>query len=516
MDINFFKIEDAQLIAYNYYEAQVSNNDLLELNSYKIRNILSLVFNPKTRDLILEEIFHEGGAFLTSETQHGLHKYLSSDERDELKNHLYEYLNYQIDSQWQNTITQVLKIESINIIVIPTLILHHDSILAQLKTLFPHKKFIDWYNYKEPSRVLFLDYNHAWKKQNLFTVQDSNSLACFIKHFFENTYQWKKYDNERSIFKSLVTPLRELLFSTEILEEIKSNLNELKPKEVKNIWSNLLEDQHKSTYNYAVKEEIRVHFNKTKANDYPINSLFILLKENKYTIKNAAELIENAIQYEEGYEISNLENIIINIDADKITEAIEKDSSVYEVIQTVLIKFNLDERDGRIWKQLLLRKSMEFGIEEVYKEIETLSNRIKFVSLHTFENTYCNPRNETIIPLEKKVFKAICQYLDLPLIYRAALQRERNLTGKRSQEFNSKLKELTKVIIECEVLDKLTNDDELLKTLNESIEVIEKRIDMDFFGFTRDALEFACFVLCHEIIDKMKLKPIHKIEHINI
>ena len=50
MTINFYKIEDAQLLSYHYYSAQVSNIDLLELNGYKIRNILSVVFNTKTRD----------------------------------------------------------------------------------------------------------------------------------------------------------------------------------------------------------------------------------------------------------------------------------------------------------------------------------------------------------------------------------------------------------------------------------------------------------------------------------
>ena len=50
MNINFYKLEELLLLSYHYYVAQVSNNDLLELNGYKIRNILSIVFDKKTRD----------------------------------------------------------------------------------------------------------------------------------------------------------------------------------------------------------------------------------------------------------------------------------------------------------------------------------------------------------------------------------------------------------------------------------------------------------------------------------
>jgi len=88
------------------------------------------------------------------------------------------------------------------------------------------------------------------------------------------------------------------------------------------------------------------------------------------------------------------------------------------------------------------------------------------------------------------------------------------VVGGHSQELHIKLKEIIKAIIEYGVLDKHAHDDALLEILNYSVDKIEKRVDMDYFGFTKDSLIYACIELCYEITDKMKLKPIHKIEHV--
>jgi hypothetical protein len=512
MNINFYEIEELQLLSYHYYTAQVSNNDLLELNGYKIRNILSIVFDQKMRDLVLKDLFNEDGAFLSSETKDNLFRYLSSDERIDLKNYLSNYLDYQIESEWHQTITLLLNNESISTILIPAPILSHHLILTQLKTLFPKKKFVDWNNYDETTEALILDYNHVWKKRNIFTVQDSGSTFYFLKHFFESAYLWKTYAEDKNIYDTINTPLRISLFSSEILSEIKSKLDDLKPNNEVNIWSTLLDEHHNSMYNYIGKEEIKIHFDKNKANNYSLNNSFILAEENKFIIKNATELIGNASKYETGYKICNLENIILNIEVSKIIAAIEKDESILKIVQPLWEKFNLKEQDGRLWKQLLQNKTKEYGMEIVFAEIERISGVKHFISLQTFEKTYCNPGSITIIPREKKVFKAICQYVELPLEYRAAMHRERNLIGGQSEELRSKLKALIIAMVNLEIFDQQRNDESLLEIINNSIEKIENRVDMDFFGSTRDALSYACIAIYYEIKEKLKLKPILKIE----
>ena len=512
MKINFYKIEELQLLSYHYYVAQVSNNDLLELNGYKIRNILSIIFDKKTRDLVLEDLFNENGTFLSTETKVNLFRYLSSDERIDLKNYLFTYLDYQIESEWLQTISQLLNTEAINTILIPAPILRHHFILTQLKTLFPKKKFVDWHGYDETKEALILDYNHVWKKRNILSIQDSNFNAYFLKHFFESNYQRKVYGEERHLFNRMNTLTRESLISKEILIEVKEKLLSLRPPDSSNEWDVLHESNHKNSYN--PQEEIVIYFSTSISNKYRINVSFLLVKDGKYTIKTAIDLVNNPAYFVGKYYFSNIENIITQIDLSKLNKAIEKDKSLDFIIQPLWDKFNLKKEDGTLWKQLLSRKAKENGLETVFSEIEEISGIKQFISLNTFENTYCDPNNNTIIPREKKVFKAICQYLELPLEYRAAIHRERNLTGGHSQELHSKLKDIIKVIVEYGVLDNHKNDDELLNILNHYVDKIENRVDMDFFGFTRDSLLYACKEICYEIIDKRRLKPIIKIEYV--
>lgn len=515
MNVDFYNIRELQLLSYHHYVDLVSNNDLLELNDFKIRNILSIVFNEKMRDLVLEDLFNMNGTFLSNETKDKLFRYVSTDERIDLKNHLSTYLDYQIESDWLQNITQILTSESINTILIPAPIFSNNDLLNQLKKIFPFKKFIDWHRYDETNlTVLILDYNHGWKKHNLFTLKDSNSKAYFLKHFFENIYKRKVYNEERHLFNRMNTLTRELLFSKEILNEVKERLMSLRPPDSLNEWDREHENNHKNSFN--PHEEVIIYFGTNNTNKHRINASFLLEKDGKYTIKTAKDLVNNSTQFVGQYDFSNIENIIAQIDLSELNKAVKKDKSLDYIIQPLWEKFNLKKEDGTLWKQLLSAKSKEYGLEKVFTEIERISGIKRFISLNTFENTYCNPNNSTIIPREKKIFKAICIYLDLDDNYRKFIHRERNLIGGHSQELHSKLKELINAIVELQVLDLHKNDDAFLEILNLSIDEIEKRIDMDFFGYTKDSLFYACIAICYEIINKMRLKPILKIEHITL
>ncbi len=513
MNINFHTIDEAFLISYYYFTAQVSNNDLKELNSFKIRNIFSIVFNEESKNLVLNDLFNKEGLFLTSETKHELFKFLSLEERNELKDYLTTYLKYQIESNWYKTLKKELHSKNINRVLVPTSILSNDLILAQLKELFPNKKFIDWRSYNENSSVLIIDYNHAWKKRNIFTVQDSSSSAFFLKHFFGYIYQWKIYKEDKHLFNRMNTQTRETLLGENVLSEINEKLVSLRPQKPLIECDLLHESDHKSYCNPP--EEMIIYFNSSDNNKYRITSSFILEKDKKYSVKTAKELVSNPSHFEGTFKISSLEKIISEIDLIEFNKAIEKDESGFKIIQSISEKFKLKEEDGVYWKQLLQIKSIEYEINDVFSRIEEISGINNFVSLNTFENTYCNPQNSTIIPREKKVFKAICQYLNLPPEYRAYIHRRRNLIGGHSQELHLNLKKLIKAIIDCDIVKEYENDDALLENLNWSIDKIEERIDMDFFGFsTKDSIIYACIQICFEIMDKIKLKSIDKIEHI--
>lgn len=511
MKIDFHEIEESKLISYLYFVAQVSNYNLRELNGYKVRNILSIAFNTKIQNLILEDLFNQNGDFLSIETKDNLFRHLSPDEKDDLKNLISNYLDYQIESSWYEHVCQVLNESSLNTIVVSSAILNSDSILNELKVLFPKKKFADWCTLNEMTSALFLDYNQSWKKRNIFNVQQNESEGVFLKHFFKNVYDRKIYNDEYQIYRSISTPLRKQLFGGEILDELKKNLDSIKPSDDYNEWD-ILHESDDRNYNNP-QEEVLIYFDKNKCNKYRINESFLLENDPCFLYKTAKELIDNPGIFENKFQFSNIENIIKRIDLDELNKALEKDDSINMIIQPLWEKFNLNENDGRLWKQLLQRKVQENGLLNVYSEIENISGIRQFISINTFENTYCNPSSYTVIPREKKVFKAICRYLELPLEYRVALHRERILIGGHSQELNMKLKPLIEMIVKFGVLDNHKSDDNLLKILTEVINKIEERVDMEYFGFTRDSLFYACFTLCYEIIDKMRLKQILKIEH---
>ena len=512
MNIRFYKFHDLQLISYHRFVMNVSNNDFLELNGYKTRNILSIVFNHKTRDLVLDELFSANGNFLSSETKNNLLTHLSPEDALEIRQDLQNYLECQIQSDWLKYVSAILNEEKVNTILIPTPVLNHTLILNQLQTLFPKKKFVDWRGYDEEKKIVILDYNHIWKKRNIFTLEDSKFSACFLKHFFEDSFNWKLYNDDKRSFAAFCTPTRIALFGNDVINELKLTLASMRPANEASDFTKMLDESHNLQYNQYSRDEIKIHFENQKTKNYALSSSFFLVENGKYEIEDAYTLLESCSKYEGAYSVANLENIILNIDVSKIIEAIEKDEAIYYIVQPLWVKFNLSEDDGSLWKQLLARKSKELGVNVVFKEIERLYGTNNFVSQNTFEGTYCNPKSTTIIPREKRVFKAICQYLELPIEYRAAVQRERNLVGSYSEELRGKLKALIKSMVECKVFDEQRDDDSLLEVLNVSIEKIEKDVDIDFFGSTREALIYSSIAIYYEIIEKIKLKPIVKIE----
>jgi hypothetical protein len=512
MSIHFHEIEDCKLISYYYYLDQVSNNGLRELNGFKIRNILSVTFNTKIRNLVLRDLFNENGRFLTDETKDNLFRFLSTDELDDLKNLLYSYLDYQIESSWLDYVCEVLTESGLNTIIVSSHVLGNYGILNELKALFPHKRFLDWHNINDTTPALFIDYNQSWKKRNIFNYKHNNSKFIFLKHFFENVYKRRIYNDEKQIFEILNVPLRKQLFGDEILAGMKANLDSLKPSESFNEWDLLHDSDDRNSNN--PQEEIIIQYNLDRSNRYRTTASFLLYKEKKYFIASAKELVTNSSRFENIFEFSHLETIIGELDLNELNKAIQKDESINLVIQPLWNKFNLNEENGSLWKQLLKKKIQENGLLSVYSEIERMAALKNFVSINTFKNTYCNPNSPSVIPREKRIFKAICKYLELPLEYRLAIQRERILIGGHSQELHVKLKAFIEAIVELGVLDIHKNDDKLLETLNGVIEKIEERVDIEYFGFNRDSLLYACIGLCYEITNKIRLKPIVKIEHI--
>jgi uncharacterized protein (DUF1697 family) len=511
MKILFHKLSNQQLSPYLHFIKEVNSYGISELNSYEIRNILSFVFNQEIKNIILEDLFDINGLILSKETKQDLFNYLTFDDIAYIKNLLSDYLEFQINSPWRDKINNFLKTNrNINKIVIPKSIYKFEKLSAILTNLFFGHKLINWENFEDNNNSLILDYNQGWKKRNIFNINNESTISIFLEHFFKNEHDWKLYRIEKDIFINLDNKTRNLIFGEDIIFQIKRILLSQKPANQKNYWDNIHEEKHKEAV--SPQEEIIIHYESNKSIKYNLKASFLTFKDNNFEITKAEQLLANPEKYIKKYQISNLENIINKIDLNELNKALKKDENISNTLSSLWVKYNLEEKNGKLWKQLLKLKTNQLGINKIYEDIEKLYGIIDFVSMHTFQNAYCNPKNETIIPREKKVFKAICQYLELPKEYRISIHMERILIGGHSKELNEKLKRVIILIIDNGIINGLSYDNNIINNLKSKIKQIEENIDMDYFGITKETLPHACLELCHEIKSKMKLKHFKKIE----
>jgi hypothetical protein len=107
-----------------------------------------------------------------------------------------------------------------------------------------------------------------------------------------------------------------------------------------------------------------------------------------------------------------------------------------------------NESAGRIWKTLLRKKSELLGIESLYEELKTIFNKysIPLVSINYFRSSWINVESDTLIPRGNKVFKVLCDYLNLNNNYRLIIFRLKNasISGKieATKKYSSLLKDL--------------------------------------------------------------------------
>jgi hypothetical protein len=511
MKIDFYKINDQDLASYYYFFDKINENNLIELNGYRIRNILSIVFNQNIKNYIINDLFNHEGKLLSSETKNELFRNISEEERNDLKSFLLAYLEIQINSAWLKNINQVIQENQLNIILLPSFVKNDVFLSSEFNRLFPDKKLVDWSGFDISKKALIIDYNHSWSRKNIFMIKNCDSKSFFLKHFFENVYQWKIYSEEKNLYLLFNTPSRQFLFGNEILDELTVQLEKLKPEKKKNEQYKFFDSEHKNSF--SAQDELVLHFNNSKHTKYPMSASFLLKKGIKFEIVTAWDLVNSNNKYEDQFCACNIENLISKIDLSKLKVEIEKKNEMASSVDNLWIKHNLNPANGKLWKQLLFLKSKEVGGENLFNEIKCLLNNSSFVSLNTFLNTYCNPSNPTITPREKKVFRIICRYLDLPIEYMLAIQRERNLTGENSQERNIYLKNWLKAMVDIDLLD-TSDSSAFLEKLNSNLCLICDIFDLEYFGLTEETLVIACKEFVDEILLKMNCNKIDRIEYI--
>jgi len=218
-----FMIPDEVLTDYRLYEARVRALGLSELNGFKIRNVLSTVFDSSYGEQVISEIFDKNGDLLSPETRYELHRVVSSNVKDELVQYLRLYLERQLSCGWYEKVRSKLEDLHLSNILFPSYVMAHEGFRSSQERRFRNMRLYDWQSFDGTFGILALDYNHAWKKRNIFTVTGNNSAALSLKHFFGDVYEWKLYSEDKNTFYRLNSATRVEIFGNEIVDGVKKS-----------------------------------------------------------------------------------------------------------------------------------------------------------------------------------------------------------------------------------------------------------------------------------------------------
>lgn len=150
----------------------------------------------------------------------------------------------------------------------------------------------------------------------------------------------------------------------------------------------------------------------------------------------AIDLTEEKLYMQNIYEILSEINIyerMINV---------EKQEAELKIIRA---QFDVDDTTpGRLWKILLKKRAEIFGTPQLYERLKLYLEHdgLTLVSFDHFVSTWIVPGSSTLTPLNKNVFRAVCDFLELPRIYYHIMQQIRNANVQATKESTRKMSSL--------------------------------------------------------------------------
>lgn len=420
------------------------NDDLYELRSIKMMNIYSLCYNKEIKEFILNDIFspNKESHLITYETKEGILE-LPKSEYDSLISTMSNTLDVIINSNLKSTIKESLKPKTK--IVLDYLIINNQALLLLIKEALEIKQinqFISWEDLDDSidSPVMLLSYRdqgkfnyHFYPNINELNVPKCTSIhSVFSAMFFKVLYRWSIYNLMNNYHRTLDHHIRQKHFKW---NELKHTVNKLKPQALDDLsWNWDLENDYSSidnriTYRVSYKDKKYLTFNPSDLAVYQETN------SKRPRIETIRWIHENIEIQESPIEVKKLDDLIDDFNpAEKLI-----DFKQQEIDLNIIRKdFNLEDEDaGRLWKILLHRKAISLGEKQLYEELSSVfkENNIPIVSYNYFTDTWINPISDTIVPRGNKIFKVLCDYLELPLTYRRIIYtiKNRTINGKRNQ-----------------------------------------------------------------------------------
>ena len=364
-----------------------------------------------------------------------------------------------------------------------------------------------------PQNAIILSYrdqgtifNNFYPNINELYIYEDKNIKCFYMEFlYKQTYEWSQYNLLKYYYKLFNHPIRKEYFSW---EELNNEIKKLKPeKRIEIDWD--LESDYSNTENRITYtlfyENIR-----RGSTFHPSDLIIYFEKEsNQKRIQTIKWIYENV-----GF--NDVELFIQELD-----ELIEKFNPAEKIIDTQqqereleIIRKNLDlgnESAGRIWKILLLRKVEESNADIIYQELEEIFNRnnISIVSKSNFENVWSNTDSDSLLPRGNKVFKVLCDYLQLPTSYRRIIYTIKNKTTQGKRNFTRIYSKLLKDLFNDGCFD---NGVLVENILSNRIQYYKNSHDLDELGIDEENPLNDLVALVELIKPELSLKKVEKIE----
>lgn len=432
---------------------EVNIRDFYELRSIKMMNIYSICLNDDIKSYILDDLFSksESSELISIST-----KIAILELRDEIIALLKESLSNTLDS----IIHSKIKSKIIEKISYSSTVILDDSIIrnSKLSLKFLHAlditKNLKLKNWSEltnggSTSFLILSYRDQGKYPNYyypnlleFQYEEGNRVVAILHNFFfGNHFRWSKYTILKDYQKYLSHPIRDAHFDWDKLKKLIQNERPLAKIDID--WN--LENEFSTSEN---RDAYKIKTVNQRAKTYHSSDLLIFseIKTASPKIERVKWFFENEDIYGTKYKIQKLDELLDEFNpAERLIDTTQQELEL-EIIRKQLGLGN--ETAGRIWKTLLRNKSELLGVETLYEELKLIfdKNNIPLVSINHFRNSWINIESDSLMPRGNKVFKFLCNYLELNNNYRLILYRLKNasISGKieATKKYSNLLKDL--------------------------------------------------------------------------
>jgi hypothetical protein len=447
--INFVGFESSSF--WEIFVLETSIRELYELRSIKLMNVYSICYNDEIKCYIIDNLFSkkESPELISSSTKMAILE-LRDDDIETLKEALSNTLELIINSNIKSKIIENLA--NTPTIIFDEAIIRNVKLLSKITDclgLTRSIKFKTWSDLLNPSShyFLILSYRDQGKHPNYYYPNlleiefDFNATinAILPNFLFGHHYKWSKYYFYKEYHKCLTHPIRENYFEW---NKLKNTIQTLKPEKKLNIDWNF-----ENEYSYTEQREtFKIKLKNQRAKTFNSSDLLIIseIKTSKPKIERVKWFFENENIDGIKYRIQKLDELLDEFNpAERLIDNTQQELDL-EIIRKQLGLGN--ETASRIWKTLLRKKSKLLGIEALYEELKSIfdKNKIPLVSINHFRNSWINIESDSLMPRGNKVFKFLCDYLELNNNYRLILYRLKNATISGKIEATKKYSNLLK------------------------------------------------------------------------